>query len=145
MSERDNFVVHVSVVVTDGRKILLVQEAKQAVRGRWNLPGGHVEHGEPLKAAAERELREETRLSCRLDGLVGVYQGRESIRFAFRATRGDEEPLPGDEILAVRWMSLNEVTAMKDEELVSALMLKAMMRDLTAGRLHPLEVVRTGS
>ena len=57
----------------DGRfQILLVERGKGAARGLWSLPGGHVEPGEPARAAAIREVREETGGGVDLRGLADV-------------------------------------------------------------------------
>src|SRR4051794_4517580 len=39
----------------------------------WNLPGGGMEHGETVKEAVCREVREETGLEVEVKYLVGVY------------------------------------------------------------------------
>jgi len=49
------------VVVHEGR-VLLIRRGKPPLYGRWVVPGGTVELGEPLQEALVRELREETGL-----------------------------------------------------------------------------------
>ena len=49
-----------SAVIFRGHRVLLVQRGQELGRGLWSLPGGKVEHGERTKAAASREVMEET-------------------------------------------------------------------------------------
>ena len=47
------------VLVHEGR-VLLIRRGKEPLYGRWVVPGGTVELGEPLDEALVREMREET-------------------------------------------------------------------------------------
>jgi ADP-ribose pyrophosphatase YjhB (NUDIX family) len=53
--------------------IVLVQRAIEPSYGKWVFPGGYVDRGESLEAAAIREVREECGLDVRLTRLLGVY------------------------------------------------------------------------
>ena len=55
-------VVCVSALVQRNAEVLLVRRGRPPGAGRWALPGGQVERGERLEAAAIREIREETNL-----------------------------------------------------------------------------------
>jgi ADP-ribose pyrophosphatase YjhB (NUDIX family) len=134
--------VHASVAVMDGGRVLLVREEKPDVRGRWNLPGGHVERGESVLAAARRELAEETALAAALEALVGIYSGPTSIRFVFRTRHDGRPPVAGDEIMEVGFAGLAEIRAWPDEALAGAGMLRRIFDDLAAGRSFPLAAFR---
>lgn len=61
-------------VVFDGRgALLLIQRGNEPFKGQYALPGGFVEMGETVEAAALRELKEETGVEGRILKLIGVY------------------------------------------------------------------------
>jgi ADP-ribose pyrophosphatase YjhB (NUDIX family) len=65
-------VVACTILEADGQ-LLLTRRAINPARGKWTFPGGFVDWGEPVAAAAVREAWEETGLRVALRGLVGVY------------------------------------------------------------------------
>jgi ADP-ribose pyrophosphatase YjhB (NUDIX family) len=72
---------------TDGR-VLLTRRSIEPSRGKWTFPGGFVDWGEPVDAAALRETWEETGLKVDLDGLLGVYSypGTPIVIVVYRAS-----------------------------------------------------------
>jgi 8-oxo-dGTP diphosphatase len=71
----------------DGR-LVLVRRAIEPGYGLWVFPGGYVDRGEEITAAAVREAREESGLEVRLDSLVNIYSypGPSPIIIVYAAT-----------------------------------------------------------
>lgn len=134
------FRIHASVVIRDAAgRVLLVQEEKEGSRGKWNLPGGHVDHGENPVQSALREALEESQLTCRAKALVGIYPRHKAVRFVVLCDDWEGTAMAGDQILAVRWMSIDEALAMPAEQIVGNT--ATVLRDVAAGRWHELTVV----
>ncbi len=77
-----------TIIETSDRRLVLVRRAIEPGYGKWVFPGGYVDRGEPLTAAAIREAREECGLDVRLDGLVNIYSypGRAPVIVVYAAT-----------------------------------------------------------
>ena len=137
--------IHVSTIIQEAGRILLVQEAKQQNRELWNLPGGHLEEDETLQQGALREVFEETGLRVDLAGLVGIYTsvrpGYQAFRFVFSAPLPSGTAFAGDDILAVRWATLAEAMALPDTELVNPTMFRRILSDLHHNPLTPLSLL----
>jgi 8-oxo-dGTP diphosphatase len=72
--------VGASVVIRKKNSVLLVKRANEPGRGLWGVPGGLVNVGEKVYDAALREVREETGLTVKLEGILDVvdYISRDS-------------------------------------------------------------------
>ena len=87
----------VDVVIPSERGVVLIRRAGEPFEGMWALPGGFVEVGETVEAAATREAAEETGLAVEIAGLVGVYSEPDrdprghnvSVAFLARVVGGD--------------------------------------------------------
>ena len=77
-----------TIIETSEHGIVLVRRAIEPGYGKWVFPGGYVDRGEPLTAAAVREAREECGLDVRLDGLVNIYSyaGRAPVIVVYAAS-----------------------------------------------------------
>ncbi len=132
------------VLEKDG-KYLLVQEAREKRRGKWNIPAGHLEPNETIFDAAKREIKEECGLDVELTGICQIGNDRledstyVSIIFSTKVVDSNIE-FSYDEILDVKWFSYEEILAMKDS-LRGPLVFEAI-KSIHEGKTAPIEIVK---
>ena len=75
-----------TVFMHDGGVVLLKRDTAPQL-GKWVFPGGYVNRGEPVHAAAIRETREEVNLRVGLTGILDVYSfpGEETAVVVYAA------------------------------------------------------------
>ncbi|MFP9060339.1 NUDIX hydrolase [Natrialbaceae archaeon A-chndr2] len=76
--------------VIDGDSALLIEMGDGGDEGAWALPGGHIDAGESPRAAAARELAEETGVSVSPadltligDGFLEFSDGESMVSFNY--------------------------------------------------------------
>ena len=106
----DPKVVACGLIERDGRIVLLKRSIEPAM-GKWTLPGGHVDRGEEVEAAACRETREECGLIVGIKNLLGVYSypGRITVVIVYLAEVLSGDMAAGDETLEAGLFRRDEI------------------------------------
>jgi 8-oxo-dGTP diphosphatase len=64
----------VACVVDAADRVLLTRRSVEPFHGLWVMPGGKIDHGEPILQALHREVREEVGIEVRVEGLLDAYE-----------------------------------------------------------------------
>jgi 8-oxo-dGTP pyrophosphatase MutT (NUDIX family) len=134
-----------AILEQDGR-FLFVEELADR-RAVYNQPAGHLDPGETLIQAVQRETLEEAAWEIEPEGLVGVYLMEPPgstityLRFCFhgRLLRHHPARALDKEILRTVWLSRDELAAASDKHR-SPLVLRCV-DDYLAGARYPLALL----
>ena len=108
----------VGAIVFRGSQVLLVRRGAAPNRGRWSVPGGALETGETVEAAAVRETREETGVDVRPLSVFSVsnYIERDGDRVRWHYVLVDVlcayvrgEPSPATDASHARFIEMQEI------------------------------------
>ncbi|MCU4155389.1 NUDIX domain-containing protein [Carboxylicivirga sp. A043] len=107
-----NYIAGVGAVVLRNNKLLVIKDKFQP---GYKLPGGHIDKGETLKAALQREVLEETGVEVVLESIMNIGHfnagqfGESNLYFVCTARALSHEIFinDADEILEARWMDVD--------------------------------------
>ena len=111
-----------TIIQNQSGEILLVQEGKEHVKRKWNIPSGGYDGDETIEEAAKRETCEETGLEVELEGVIGIYTRDaertpdvKNVMIVFEATKTGGSLKSGyqDEILDVKYFSPEEINELE--------------------------------
>lgn len=136
----------IRVAVEHERKYLMVQESKPHCYGKWSFPGGKLDMGEFLAAAAVREVYEETQVRVQLTGILGIRQGpwedipgtTLAVAFTAKVVELPSTFPVSSEILTVEWKTPEEIAALAAEDNLRNRAQEAMLTLLRTGRSLPM-------
>ena len=135
-------------VIEQEGKYLLIQEAREDIHGKWNLPAGRLDPGETVSEAAKREIYEECGFRVELTGVcqIGSWKMVDNIAigiiFSTKIVGGEINFNP-NEILDAKWFTYDEILAMRSE-LRSADFLIGAINNLRGRIVAPIDIVMEG-
>lgn len=93
--------VGVGVLLVRDNHLLLVKRKYNPDAGYWSIPGGHLDLGEKVEAAAEREAFEETGFKVKVSRLAGIidkimYDNEGKIEYHYVLINYFVEQIEGD-------------------------------------------------
>ena len=136
----------VAAIIRRGRKFLFVEE--QTVAGvRLNQPAGHLEDGETLLRAVERETLEETGCRFTPEFIVGIYQlrgldnGITYLRVSFAGRCQDADPARALDPEIIRTLWLDHAELKRQRQRHRSPLVQRCVDDFLAGNRYPLDLI----
>ncbi len=130
----------VGAVVIHQHRVLLVLRGKAPAKGMWAVPGGSVNLGETLQAAAEREILEETGLQVKAGEIIYAFEkierdeaGRVKYHYVILDLRAEPldpfQPLtPADDVVEAGWFSLADLEHLPVSDTTLTLLQRVMVQ-----------------
>jgi len=115
--------VGVGILLVRDNNLLLIKRKYNPDAGYWSIPGGHIDIGEEVEKAAEREGFEETGIKVKVTKLAGIidkimYDSEMKIEYHYvllnyfvEQIEGgyDQAPIADDDALEAKFVPFNEL------------------------------------
>ena len=115
--------IGVGILLVRNQKLLLVKRIYNPDAGYWSIPGGHLDLGERVEDAAEREGLEETGFRVKVTNLAGIinkimYDKNGKIEYHYVLINyyvdqvegnQDQAPIPDSDALDAKFVKFSEL------------------------------------
>ncbi|MBM9536082.1 nucleotide triphosphate diphosphatase NUDT15 [Desulfobulbus alkaliphilus] len=105
----------ITVLIRSSEKKILIGKRSSTARygNKWCLPGGYIEYEESFIETAHREVREETGLEIRIEGIVNVVSNllddyHHTIVIILIGDVAGGRQQPGDDLTELRWIDRDQ-------------------------------------
>lgn len=109
-------------IKNDSNEILMVKEARNDIKGLYNIPAGKLDSNESICEGAIRETKEETGFDVKLDSILCIQylENKNILKIIFNASilTGSIQ-FDKDEIMNIKWISIEDLENMPEKELRS--------------------------
>lgn len=132
-------------IKNESNEILMVQEAKDEIKGLYNIPAGKLDSNESILEGAIRETKEETGYDVKLDSILCIQylEKKNILKIIFNATIiSGSLSFDKNEIMNIKWIPIEELESMSEKELRSYNSNISIINDSKNNKQYPLEIIK---
>lgn len=141
----DKVIVVGVCIKNESNEILMVQEAKDEIKGLYNIPAGKLDSNESILEGAIRETKEETGYDVKLDSILCIQylEKKNILKIIFNATIiSGSISFDKNEIMDIKWIPIEELELMSEKELRSYNSNISIINDSKNNKQYPLEIIK---
>ena len=118
----DKVIVVGVCIKNEFNEVLMVQEAREDIKGLYNIPAGKLDNNESVFEGAIRETKEETGYDVKLDSILCIQylENKNILKIIFNASIiSGSINYDKNEIMDIKWISIEDLENMTSKELRS--------------------------
>ena len=140
----DTVIVVGVCIKNESNEVLMVQEAREDVKGLYNIPAGRLDSNESICDGAIREAKEETGFNVKLDSVLCIQylENKNILKIIFNASIiSGNIYFDKSEIIDIKWISIEDLENMSSKELRSYNSNVSIIKDLKEGKNYPISII----
>ena len=125
----------------------MVQENKEGIKGKWDMPAGKLEDNESIIEAAIRETKEETNIDIDIKGIIAIQEnvssiGQLLILYFLGEYIDGEIKFDNKEISNVQWMTEEEIRNLDKKQIRGGETIDSILDYVNKNDIIPLDKLK---